>query len=174
MAPDLKPAGRRAAWYVATLVVECRVAGELEDPATCMQDVHVIRAPDRDTAYEKALRLGKSKEDCYLNSHGETVSWRFIGLDNLEELRASAIRDGTEVWSRILHVDDPSTLVRSRNELTVYKRSQWAHKTAGEIIEEKEEEEARKPRPVIRWEEVPGEDSPGQEPRGGRPWICDN
>ena len=71
-------------WYVAKLVLQCRVGDGDMGPWTCDEQVRVIKATDDDHAYEKAIGLGKEEEHTYSNVDGETVSWTFIGLSNLE------------------------------------------------------------------------------------------
>ena len=121
------------AWYVVTMIMRCKVAGEVGVPDTWEQ-IHMIRAADKMSAYEKALRLGRSEETSYLNYKGATVSWEFVGLENLEGLLDGVIRDGTEIRSRYLRVDNPDTLVRTKDELTIFKEEELAQKTAWEIL----------------------------------------
>lgn len=98
-------------WYVATLIIRCRVENQ-PAPWTCDEQVRVIRAANDDEAYDKAVALGKSEETVYKNGDGEDVFWEFIGLEDLTELD-SAIRDGTEIRSRLFGHQDPASLVYS-------------------------------------------------------------
>jgi hypothetical protein len=125
-------------WYVTKLILQCRVNDDRVGPWTCDEQVRVLRAKDDDTAYEKALRLGREAEDSYQNVHGETVSWEFVGLANLDELGSPSIRDGTEITSRLFTEEEPARLVRQKERLVVYWMQQEKHRTAREILEERE------------------------------------
>jgi hypothetical protein len=111
-------------WYVATLIVQCRVANE--PPSTCDEQIRLIHAVDADHAYEKALWLGKQEEITYLNEYGETVCWEFIGLENLEELEGR-LRDGVEIKSRLM--DCGATFVKTtpKVELSVFRARHNPH-----------------------------------------------
>jgi hypothetical protein len=121
------------AWYVVTLIMRCMVATEGWVP-DIWEQIHIIRAADKTSAYEKALRAGRSEETSYLNRERETVSWEFVGLENLEGPLGGEIRDGTEIRSRCLGEVNPGTLVRTKDELTTFRAEKLAHKTAWEII----------------------------------------
>ena len=125
-------------WYVATVILKCEVAGEssFPDERTCLQQIHVLRALDREVAYDKAIELGKSLELSYLNSDAQEVSWTFIGLENLEELSDKVIRDGTEIWGRIFYTNTLDALVAEKEQLSVFYIDEIRHRTAKEIIED--------------------------------------
>ena len=98
-------------WYVATLLIRIRVAGDKVGPWTCDEQVYVLRAHDDDAAYQKALKAGHNAEDSYQNTYGETVTLEFVGLVQLAELDDETIRDGTEITSRLFTHANPSSLV---------------------------------------------------------------
>ncbi len=125
-------------WYVATLLLRCKVGDGDVGPWACDEQVHVLRAHDEDEAFDKALKLGQEEEHSYKNAYGEVVSWSFIGLENLEELSSPSIRDGTEIKSRIFEESNPSRLVRQKDGLTAYQAQRNKHRTAEEIISEHE------------------------------------
>jgi hypothetical protein len=128
-------------WFVATIVLKCEVAGEPSTPDewTCTQQVIVLKSEDRDVAYEKALRIGKSLETSYLNVNGKEVLWEFIGLENLEELPTMVIKDGTEIWGRIFHTNSPDNLVVEKSGLAVFYENEIKNLKAKEIINEGQE-----------------------------------
>jgi hypothetical protein len=123
-------------WYVATIILKCEVAAEPVDPDewTCIQNIHVLRASDREEAYQKALELGKSGEVTYLNSDGQDVTWKFVGLQFLEELLTKTIRDGTEIWGHVFHSQNPDALVVEKEGLDVFCIDQIRHLTAEQIL----------------------------------------
>jgi hypothetical protein len=125
-------------WYVATLILKCEIENDPQIPATCFEQIHLIEARDGDNAYEKALQIGNSVEHSYKNYQGNTVYWEFVGLENLEEIFDETIQDGTEIRSRRLLVEDPLSLVRGKDGLTVFLSDHIRNKTAEEILSEPE------------------------------------
>ncbi len=109
---------QRQYWYIATLVMASKVEDNSEDP-TCEEQIRVIRAPNAEMAYEKALKIGKAEEHSYKNMYEQTVTWEFIGLDDLDELD-NTMHDGVEIRSRLFGHRNPSSLVRSKADLSVF------------------------------------------------------
>lgn len=126
-----------AAWFVATIILKCKVAGEpvTEGEWTCIQQIHVIRAVNREVAYEKALEIGKAEGTSYLNDQGQLVRWEFVGLENVEELQSQVIRDGTEIWGRVFNTNDPEALVVEKEGLAIFHNDEIKDLTAREILE---------------------------------------
>jgi hypothetical protein len=110
----------KAKWYVATLIMLCKVTNEMSELFTCDEQIRLIRATDSEQAYEKALRFGKDEEHSYMNSDGNEVFWEFIGLEDLEELFDETIRDGREIRSRISNQLRPFDRIRVKEDLTVF------------------------------------------------------
>ncbi len=98
-------------WYVAELIVQCRVGNACKRRTLYDRQVKVLHALNDEAAYDRALDLGRAENHSYKNSAGETVYWEFIGLANLETLRERSISDGTEIHSR-LERGDPKAEVR--------------------------------------------------------------
>ena len=120
-------------WYVAELIIQCRV-GRLRKRRTLYdRQVKVLRAPTNEAAYARALELGKAENHSSKNSAGETVVWHFLGLANLEALHEKRISDGTEIHSR-LECGDPKTAVRPKRALTVFWAERNKHRTALELL----------------------------------------
>lgn len=125
------------AWFVVTIVLKCRIA---EGPMMsgewrCSQDIHLVRAANREAAYERALEIGKSQETSYLNAQGELVKWEFVGLENVEELASRVIRDGVEIWSRTFYTNDPEALVVGKEGLSVFHNDDMRDVVAEDILE---------------------------------------
>lgn len=104
-------------WYIATLIIRCRVDGETQDVWTCDEQVRLIKAFSHEEAYEKSIRLGTSEEHSYSNSAGQIVYWEFVGLVDIEVLE---LRDGQELTSHIFRHTNPDSLVVSRNRLSIF------------------------------------------------------
>jgi hypothetical protein len=123
-------------WYTVTFLLKCKVDEIIETPVTCFEQIHLLKAKDPNSAYEKAIKLGKSKEHYYKNNEGNNVYWEFVGLINLEEILDERIHDGIEIRSRRLFIDNPEKLIRDKDGLTIFISERIGKKTAEEIISE--------------------------------------
>lgn len=123
-------------WFIATIILKCEIEGRPSIPGewTCTQSIYLLRASDRDQAYAKALRLGNSQEVSYKNANAEVVTWKFIGLENIEELSVRNLRDETEIWGRVFHTQDPEAMIVEKSELSVYFNDEIQNMKAEEII----------------------------------------
>ena len=68
-------------WYLADLVVEVRVEGK--ERSVVHFELHALRAKDALEAYDKALRVGRTKTKQYLRKDGNLISFIFRGLNDL-------------------------------------------------------------------------------------------
>ena len=122
-------------WYVAVLVVRITVDDDPEhEPATDRQ-IRLIRAPDPETAYTRALVLGAQENRSYLNGDGRTVRWEFVGLADLDELQAPAPADEVEVYSERLS-GDAEELVRPKSALTIFWLEANRHRRVRDVLDE--------------------------------------
>jgi hypothetical protein len=119
-------------WYVAELIVACRVGRS--SPELWDKQIVLLRARSADLAYAVALETGKSRNHAYRNSVGNRVSWTFKGLANLEELLGNVIRSGTEVHSQLIRGKKPPKFC-SKRKLTVFWAERNKHKTASELLD---------------------------------------
>lgn len=110
-------------WYVAMLLIVSHVSDSLATPMTCDEQIRVIRAENREIAFEKAVVLGKNEEHSYLNMNNEIVKWEFAGLIELAEIDDDDIQDGTEILSRIFKHDTPRSLLPRKEILSVFLSS---------------------------------------------------
>ena|SRR5438105_1598545 len=85
-------------WYIAEMIMECRVGRGR--PTLWDQQLVVLRARSATTAYISAMKLGRRQDHACRNVSGDTVRWHFMGFGNLQELSARTLRSGTEVHSR--------------------------------------------------------------------------
>jgi hypothetical protein len=120
-------------WYVAEVIVRCRVGKASKRRTLYDRQIKVLRAATDEMAYERALELGRAENHSYKNSAGKRVSWEFLGLGNLEELLEKRISDGTEIHSR-LERGNPKLEVRRKCDLTVFWAGRNKHKTARELL----------------------------------------
>src|SRR5215213_8007920 len=90
-------------WYVAVLVLRAVAHAPSPDEPLTDHQVRLIHAVDPESAYQRAMFLGRSEEHTYANTAGHDVSWQFQGLHDLVELPAAPALDGAEVYSFRLH-----------------------------------------------------------------------
>jgi hypothetical protein len=128
-------------WFIATIITKCEIAGKPSNTGewTCSEQIFVLRAPNRDTAYQYALEIGKSQETSYRNIEGQDVSWVFVGLENLEELPNNVIRDRTEITGCIFHTADPDALVVEQEGLSVYYQEEIKNIFVDELLKDNPE-----------------------------------
>lgn len=88
-------------WYSANFLFESRINGELIPEPLCEESIVVVEADNEETARADAFQIGKNMEHSYQNEQGETVSWHFVNLVELQDLSEKAIKSGIEVYSRM-------------------------------------------------------------------------
>ena len=125
-------------WYAARIAVWCAVGRDDSGPWTVDEQIRVISARDHEEAYDKAMALGDEEECEYLNEDGETVRWRFAGVCELDEMSAESIEDGTEITSWLQTTSDISALIKEPEDLIAFWSERNKHKTAREILEDRE------------------------------------
>jgi hypothetical protein len=103
--------------------MQCRVGQQDKGPWTVEEQIRILEAPDPNTAFSKSIQLGKDEEHSYKNINGETVSWEFIGFEDIEDLSEDSIRDGMQLRGRFLERDDPSGIVCEKTELSIFLSS---------------------------------------------------
>jgi len=119
-------------FFVAVLVLQSRV-GDWDDQPIVDHQVRIIEAPNASSAYTRALKLGASENQTYRNRDGESVTWEFLGLSELDSLEQPQIRDGGEVFSWRTH-GPGRDFVLEKNQLAVFAPK--STKTAGELLDE--------------------------------------
>ena len=81
-------------WFSAALQYVCFIEQKAVDST---MNVLLLAASSWDNAFERALALGRSREESYRNGAGERVDWRLVEVTTLDEL--SDDLDGREVYS---------------------------------------------------------------------------
>jgi hypothetical protein len=120
-------------WYVATIIVRCRVGRSQSRKTLYDRQIKILRAANDEAAYRRSIKLGNKENQSYRNSAGETVFWEFVGLANLEALLEGKIADGTEIHSS-LHRGDPRAEICGKRDLTVFWSERNKNKTANELL----------------------------------------
>src|SRR5688572_23455006 len=108
-------------WYVAEVVVEITVAREKQNVVHF--NLVLLRAENREKAYQKALRLSKAYQTSYLNPAGRLVRHYFRGIASLEEYMDFTPTDGSEITFREvvgLTQSQIKAVVKPKRELGIF------------------------------------------------------
>jgi hypothetical protein len=68
-----------------------------------------VSAKSKIEAFENAKRIGSEREDSYVNDDNELVQWKFIGVEDLHEIKLG--KSGVELYSSLREVDDPQQYI---------------------------------------------------------------
>src|SRR5690348_13603996 len=104
--------------YVAVLVLESMIDALSAESPLVDHQIRLVEAVNADSAYERALFLGRSEEHTYTNADGKRVHWAFRGLHDLCELD-SAVGDGVEIYSFRRDASDSLPVV-AKDRLSVF------------------------------------------------------
>ena len=85
-----------AHWFSAKVRLVCLI--EPTGAVRHMDSVYVFRSVDFQTAFKRALDLGKSQERAYLNADNKRVEWKLAEIVSLDIIAAESL-DGVEVYS---------------------------------------------------------------------------
>jgi len=118
-------------WWVATLIE--RFEFEDEDKSNPRRRCHawtntvIFKAEDRDAAYQKALKIGKTSDSVTNGWHQEGIdrkgAWVFEGLSSLLPIYDKIDPDGTEILfenNENITVRRVKSLARTKEELEVF------------------------------------------------------
>ena len=103
-------------WYMAKIVYRI-ICGEGKHTPQFDEQLRLIGAPDPDSAFEKAVDLGKQEGGPYFEEEERLVQWQFINVSGL--YRIDHLMDGAELYSQVSESDDPehfTQLVHRRAE----------------------------------------------------------
>ena len=83
-------------WFSAKVRLVCLI--EPTGAVRYMDSVYVFRSADFQTAFKRALDLGKSQERSYLNANNKRAEWKLVEIVSLDIIAAESL-DGVEVYS---------------------------------------------------------------------------
>jgi hypothetical protein len=118
-------------WYSATFIVKCTIGQNQTGNFLFDEQIKIIKAANREEAYEKALKLGQVENHEYKNSDGELVKWTFEGLFNLNSLES--LEDGTEIASKMVRADSSEDLIVPKERLLDLFQAKQMGKTGTNI-----------------------------------------
>jgi hypothetical protein len=93
-------------WYSAKLLFESAINGKRQEQPLCEESIRVLLEENEESARTKAEHIGRSAEHEYQNDAGETVSWRFVSVLEVQDLSAASLEDGAEVFSTLFRKGD--------------------------------------------------------------------
>ena len=88
-------------WYAAKLIFESRIDATSKHDALWEESIRIFFASSEEDARSAALAAGKLAEHSYQNEVGETVSWHFREVQEIQDLCLSDLTSGAEVFSRL-------------------------------------------------------------------------
>jgi hypothetical protein len=87
-------------FYSARLLFAFLISdGRTRRRVLCDETIIVFRARTRDTAFRRALKLGRASETEYMNESQQTVRVALVGVETLDAIGAKI--DGAEVASQL-------------------------------------------------------------------------
>ncbi len=85
-------------WYVAKLVFRV-ISGDGDHNAQFDEQLRLVNAETEQDAFKKAMLIGVSNQDSFLNNKKQPVQWQFIDVAEINQLNDLA--DGTELYYNI-------------------------------------------------------------------------
>lgn len=83
-------------WFSTKVRLVCLIASM--GAVRYMDVVYVFRGTDFQTAFKRAVELGKCQEKSYHNADGKEVVWKLVEILSLDLVQAESL-DGAEVYS---------------------------------------------------------------------------
>ncbi|HET6228755.1 MAG TPA: DUF4288 domain-containing protein [Longimicrobiaceae bacterium] len=83
-------------WFSTNVRLVCLI--EDQGSVRSMECVHVFRSSGWESAFQRALELGRTHEESFVNVDGERVKWVLAEIVSLDFLRTNEL-NGAEVYS---------------------------------------------------------------------------
>ena len=112
-------------WYLAKIVFQI-LCGEGEHTAQFDEQLRLVSAANEEEAFQKALTIGRTEEDCFLNNRQQTVCWQFINVAEL--YRLSELIDGAELYSNIRESEHPDHFIQNTHKKAVHIQEKTTHR----------------------------------------------
>ena len=95
---------RGSIWFVAKLLFKAEVKSRLRRrKVLCEESLILISARTEPEAQLKARRFAKARQHSYPNVYKEKVSWKFVELQELQQIMSKKLSDGVEVYYKFFH-----------------------------------------------------------------------
>jgi len=111
----------QAIWYVAELIEEITVEGDLRN--LVHRNLMLIRADSPEEAYQEAMQLGERAQSGYENPAGQRVRIRFRGLGALNVIYDELGHGAELLYEERIGVSDEEIAgwVRPKEQLAVFR-----------------------------------------------------
>lgn len=91
-------------WFIARLLFKADIKSRLRrKKLLCEESFILISARTESEARLKARKFAKASQHSYRNVYKEKVSWKFVGLQELQQIISEKLGDGVEVYYRLFH-----------------------------------------------------------------------
>lgn len=91
----------------------------------CEENLILISARSESEAWLKAKDFGRKRQHSYRNVYKEKVSWKFVQLQELQQVMSEKLGDGVEVYYRLFH-RMANSLERNRHDFRAFgKIMRW-------------------------------------------------
>lgn len=110
-----------AKWYVAELVMECRIEGEPRNVVHV--NIVLVRADSPEEAFELAEQLGREDEDSYLNCTNQKTVWSYRGLRALNVIHDELEHGAELMFEEKIDVSDDAVqdMITAKSQLNVFR-----------------------------------------------------
>ncbi|TCJ18618.1 DUF4288 domain-containing protein [Flaviaesturariibacter flavus] len=95
-------------WYIAKLIYRITCGSGAHQPQFDEQ-LRLLEAEDEAAAFARAIAIGRSGEDRFVNQDEQLVSWTFV--DVAELIAFEGTLDGAELYSQVRETEDAPAYV---------------------------------------------------------------
>jgi hypothetical protein len=91
-------------WFIARLLFKAEVKSRLRrKKLLCEESLILISARTEPEARLKATKFAKESQHSYRNVYKEKVSWKFVELQELQQIMSEKLGDGIEVYYKLFY-----------------------------------------------------------------------
>ena len=110
-----------AKWYVAELVMECRIEGESRNVVHV--DIVLVRADSPEEAFEKAEQLGREGEVLYLNPVNQRTVWLYRGLRDLNVIHDELEHGAELMFEERINISEGAVqeMITTKSQLNLFR-----------------------------------------------------
>lgn len=110
-----------AKWYVAELVMECRIEGEPHNVVHV--NIVLVRANSPEEAFKKAEELGREGEDSYLNYTNQKTVWTYHGLRDLNVIHDELEHGAELMFEEKIDISEDAVqdMITTKSQLNVFR-----------------------------------------------------
>ena len=98
-------------YYCASVFQIAERDGKSDPSSLWEEQFLLIEASTEADAHSKAEQMVKNRAPSYLNKKGESVSWKFVKIERIYPIEDTALKTGTELFSRFLRDSEARSLL---------------------------------------------------------------